>query len=215
MQTVVKSLSDLHKPERNIRRHTDKQMTEYIRSLNMFGQIRPIVVDESGEIIAGNGLYDAMLRMGKETCDCYVLSGLSAAQKKKLMLADNRVYELGITDHDAFDEILRELNGDYDIPGWDADLVAMITASTAETDEMVMDYGVYTDQEVDRINNKAVEDHVQPEARPIPAAQSTQREENTASIQAESEPVISQQDMLRAETQRYIICPHCGERICL
>ena len=64
MKITVKKLSDLHKPARNIRRHSDKQITEYVRSIEMFGQIKPLVVDENGEIIAGNGLFEALTRMG-------------------------------------------------------------------------------------------------------------------------------------------------------
>lgn len=212
MQITVKKLSDLHKPDRNVRKHTDKQLTEYVRSLEMFDQIRPIVVDESGEIIAGNGLYDALVRMGKETCDCYVLSGLSAAQKKKLMLADNRVYELGITDSDVFDAILKDLGGDFDIPGWDPDLIEMITASMADTDDMVKGYGVYEGEEVDRISSKTVEDHSPAQGAAPSYAPSTQQEERPADSHAE--PVITPEEP-RTETGRFVICPHCGERICL
>lgn len=66
MKITVKKLADLHKPAHNIRRHSDKQITEYIRSVEMFGQIKPLVVDEHGEIIAGNGLFEALTRMGRE-----------------------------------------------------------------------------------------------------------------------------------------------------
>ena len=97
MNITVKKLAELHKPAHNIRRHSDKQITEYIRSIEMFGQVKPLVVAEDGEIIAGNGLYEALLRMGRETCDCYVMVGLTDVQKKKLMMADNKVYELGFT----------------------------------------------------------------------------------------------------------------------
>lgn len=78
MNITVKKLAELHKPTHNIRRHSDKQITEYIRSIEMFGQVKPLVVAEDGEIIAGNGLYEALLRMGRETCDCYVMVGLTA-----------------------------------------------------------------------------------------------------------------------------------------
>lgn len=117
MKITVKKLSELHKPAHNIRRHSEKQLTEYIRSIEMFGQVKPLVVAEDGEIIAGNGLYEALLRMGRETCDCYVMVGLTDIQKKKLMMADNKVYELGFTDVDAIEELVKELDGDVDVPG--------------------------------------------------------------------------------------------------
>lgn len=33
-------------------------------------------------------------------------------QKKKLMMADNKVYELGFTDTDAIEQLVKELDGD-------------------------------------------------------------------------------------------------------
>lgn len=61
MIITQKKLSELHKPARNIRRHSEKQLAEYVRSIKMFGQVKPLVVAEDGEIIAGNGLYEALL----------------------------------------------------------------------------------------------------------------------------------------------------------
>lgn len=141
MNITVKKLAELHKPAHNIRRHSDKQITEYIRSIEMFGQVKPLVVAEDGEIIAGNGLYEALLRMGRETCDCYVMVGLTDVQKKKLMMADNKVYELGFTDVDAIEELVKELDGDVDVPGWDADLLEMLNSTTDEADEVISSYG--------------------------------------------------------------------------
>ena len=52
MNVTRKLLSELRRPERNVRMHTDKQLKEFRRSIEMFGQIRPIVVDEGGVILA-------------------------------------------------------------------------------------------------------------------------------------------------------------------
>lgn len=200
MEVIVKKLSELHPAATNVRRHTDKQIVEYIRSLEMFGQIKPIIADEYGEIIAGNGLYQALTQMGKETCDCYILRGLSDKQKKKLMLADNRVYELGITDMSAFDEIIKELDGDIDVPGWDEDLLSMMNAASKEVDDIVTDYGSYEESEVKRLADRG---NTVPQA-PTGATTSSVPSQN---IQANIEA--------SAETQRFIVCPKCGERICL
>ena len=61
MKVTKKPLAELHPPERNVRMHTDKQLKEFRRSVEMFGQIRPIVVDEGGTILAGNGLFETLL----------------------------------------------------------------------------------------------------------------------------------------------------------
>ena len=73
MKAVTKPLSDLRRPEKNVRMHTDKQLVEFRRSVEMFGQIRPIVCDEDGVILAGNGLYETLLSMGRTEADCYVV----------------------------------------------------------------------------------------------------------------------------------------------
>ena len=65
MRTVTKLLSELKRPEKNVRMHTDKQLTEFRRSVEMFGQIRPIVIDENNVMLAGNGLYETLLSMGR------------------------------------------------------------------------------------------------------------------------------------------------------
>ena len=69
MTITTMKLSDLVKPERNVRIHTEQQIKEFERSIRMFGQIRPIVVDEANTILAGNGLYDTLVKMGFETAE--------------------------------------------------------------------------------------------------------------------------------------------------
>lgn len=203
MKVVQKKLSQLRKMEKNIRRHSAKQLAEYVRSVRMFGQIRPLVIDEDGMILAGNGLYDALVSMGEEKADCYVVSGLTDAQKKKLMLADNRVYELGMTDTEAFDEIIRSLGGDTDVPGWDADLLETLNASVRQVTEMVERYGAYQPEDIGRYSrepqNGALHTAQQPET---PTGQA-------AAAPAETPPT----EALEAQETRFVICPRCGERI--
>ncbi|HIS45089.1 MAG TPA: ParB N-terminal domain-containing protein [Candidatus Scatomorpha merdigallinarum] len=193
MTIIRKPLSELHKPDKNVRRHTEKQIHEYIRSLEMFGQIKPVVIDDTGEIIVGNGLYEALLAMGADSCDCYVVTGLSSKQKKKLMLADNRVYELGITDTDVFDELIRELDGDVDVPGWDADLLEMLNASVDDANDMIESYGVYEPEDVETVVRRERSTVVEP---------AHHEQSNTGAA-------------LAAPVGAFVICPKCGEHICL
>ncbi len=227
MNITVKKLFELHKPAHNIRRHSEKQLTEYIRSIEMFGQVKPLVVAEDGEIIAGNGLYEALLRMGWETCDCYVMAGLTDIQKKKLMMADNKVYELGFTDVNAIEELVKELDGDVDVPGWDSDLLEMLNSTTDEADEMIGSYGDFSEKEVSSINRQNNEEHipyavtptysVEPALRPAPAVSVPPQQPSPGP--EVSTPVEPQTAALAApssvEQHRYARCPKCGELICL
>ena len=142
MQVTKLPLSELKRPERNTRMHTDKQIAECKRSVEMFGQIRPIVVDENYVMLAGNGLYDTLLAMGRTEADCYVVTGLSEKEKKKLMLADNRIFDLGVDDMDAFDALIAELGDDLDVPGYDEELLQSLIADSEEIDEIMSSYGL-------------------------------------------------------------------------
>ncbi|MBR6029187.1 MAG: ParB N-terminal domain-containing protein [Clostridia bacterium] len=203
MKVVQKKLSDLRKLEKNIRRHSPKQISEYVRSVRMFGQIRPLVIDEDGVILAGNGLYDALVSMGEEKADCYVVPGLTETQKKKLMLADNRVYELGMTDTEAFDEIIRSLGGDTDVPGWDADLLETLNASVREVNAMVDSYGSYQPEDMGRY-------HREPQNG---ALQQGSDGADGSPLSAAAPEGETQQNASQAVSARYVICPKCGERI--
>lgn len=215
MQTVKKNLSELHKTQKNVRKHSEKQIEEYIRSLSMFGQIRPLVVTEDGEILVGNGMFEALQKMGKTDCDCYVVEGLSRSQRTKLMLADNKVYELGITDFNGLDDILADLNGDFDVPGYDPELLDVILSTPDEADDKVLDYGSFepTTAEPKHDNTltasqSPVQNYEPPVRLPdgsFASADKLPAETEKSAVVAPNEPV----------NRNYVICPHCGEKIWL
>ena len=123
MKISTMKLADLIKPEKNVRIHTEQQLKEFRRSIKMFGQIRPIVVDENNVILAGNGLYDTLISMGAETADVYKYDNLTENQKKKLMIADNKIFSLGIENLDTLNSFLEDLSDDLDIPGFDEEIL--------------------------------------------------------------------------------------------
>lgn len=230
MKTVKVPLSELKKPERNVRMHTEKQLREFVRSIEMFGQIRPIVADETGTILAGNGLYEALKRMGREEADVLRVSGLTQNQKKKLMLADNKIFGLGVDDLDAFDEFLTDLKDDLDIPGFDAELLQSMVAEASEVTERLQEYGTLDEEEIADIQAA----RERKEAQMAAATQSAQMEqtEQTEEVEeaggnAESAdagpdrnglPAVgeeSAEDGTGETVRRSIICPHCGKTIWL
>ena len=70
MNITIKNLDELKFMPGNTRLHSERQIREYVRSIEMFGQLRPMVIDENNIVLAGNGLLEAMRRMGKETYAC-------------------------------------------------------------------------------------------------------------------------------------------------
>lgn len=101
MKVIKKRLDDLKHPEKNVRIHSEQQIRELKRSLEKFGQTRALVVDENNVILIGNGLYEAMVSLGYQEASVYVKTELSENDKKKLMIADNKTYALGIDNLDT------------------------------------------------------------------------------------------------------------------
>ena len=206
MKIVKKKLSDLHPPEKNVRIHSEKQTQEFVRSLEAFGQIRPIVVDESGTILAGNGLYAALIAKGETAADCYVVTGLSENEKKKLMLADNKIYSLGVDDMDVFEEFLKDLGDDLEIPGYDEELLKTITADLEDVDEMLSGYGTVTDNTKQQIAATAQKYEAQE------AVHAQEAEEVKPAQPAPDSPDEGHGEPL---PKRFIQCPECGNKIWL
>ena len=202
MKVTKKPLTELHPPERNVRMHTDKQLKEFRRSVEMFGQIRPIVVDEGGTILAGNGLFETLLSMGHTEADCYVVSGLTEAQKKKLMLADNRVFDLGVDDLAALDALVLELKDDLDIPGFEEDLLRAMVMEADEASAALSEYGTIDPERAEEIR----ETGQRYEARETAAA--ARAEDCTPSATGE-------QPQQAEQGGRFVLGPKCGERIWL
>ena len=206
MKVTRMKLSALKAPEKNVRIHSEKQTKEFVRSLEAFGQIRPIVIDEDNTILAGNGLYAALIAKGETEADCYVVKGLTQNEKKKLMLADNKIYSLGVDDMDVFEEFLRDLGDDLEIPGYDLELLETITADMSDVDEMLSGYGTISDTTKQQIATTAERYEAQ-EAEHAAAA-----EEIKPASPAPETPSEGHAEPL---PKRFIQCPKCGERIWL
>lgn len=211
MKQLTLKLSELVRPERNIRIHTEKQLEEFERSVRMFGQIRPIVVDEKNTILAGNGLYETLLRMGEEQALVYKYENLTESQKKKLMIADNKIFSLGIENLDTLNEFLEELNGDLDIPGFDEEILKQMVADADEVTEKISEYGTLDEEEIQQIK----EANEKREQKELESAS----EEGKAIVQTDLPQQGGQSATMEspesAETRRFVICPKCGEQIWL
>lgn len=210
MKIVKMKVSELKSPERNIRIHTEKQLQELERSVKMFGQIRPIVVDENKVILCGNGLYATLVKMGIETADVYKVTGLSENQKKKLMIADNKIYGLGIDDLETFNKFLDDLKDDLDIPGFDEDILKSMVAEAEVVTERISEYGTIDEDEIRAIQASKERKEALMENSSYSDTQ------NSGEENADNADSSHQTDTPEAtETQKSVICPECGCRIWL
>lgn len=206
MEVITMKLSELVKPEKNVRIHTEQQLKEFERSVTMFGQIRPIVVDENNVIMAGNGLYDTLLQMGKETADVYKYEDLTENQKKKLMIADNKIFSLGIENLDTLNSFLEDLQGDLDIPGFDEEILKQMVSEAEDITEKLSEYGTLDDEEIQNIKENAVRNE-----QKIQQAEAAQDGTHEPTL-VQEEP---QTDDETADIKKFVICPKCGEKIWL
>lgn len=205
MNVITMKLTDLKQPEKNVRIHTEQQLREFERSVRMFGQIRPIVVDEGNVILAGNGLYETLLRIGSETAEVYQYTDLTENQKKKLMIADNKIFSLGIENLDTLNSFLEDLQSDLDIPGYDSDVLRQMVSEAEEVTEKLAEYGTLDETEIQAIKDRAANQPAQQD----PGSMSAAGGEGTQTA------VMEEQAGESAEVQKFIICPKCGEKIWL
>jgi DNA modification methylase len=76
---------------RNARTHSPAQVAEIAGSIRAFGFSNPILVGEGADIVAGHGRLAAARKLGLTEAPVIVLRGLSDAQRRQLVLADNRI----------------------------------------------------------------------------------------------------------------------------
>lgn len=146
------SISVLKTPEKNTRIHPEKQIMEMRRSIQKWGQYKNIVIDENNLVLAGNGLVEAMRAEGMKKVYTMVIYDLTENEKKKLMMADNKTAGLGIDNLANIENIISELNGDFDIPGFDDDVLNSINAASDQISAALEDYGKASEENLAEID---------------------------------------------------------------
>ena len=115
---------DSIRPYENNPRLNDDAVDAVARSIQEFGWRQPIVIDETGVIVAGHTRYKAALKLGLETVPVHVALGLSEAQLKAYRLADNQTARLSDWDEDKLPielMALQEMDFDLDLTGFSGD----------------------------------------------------------------------------------------------
>lgn len=229
MNITMIPLSDLKPNPKNVRLHSAKQLEEYKRSVQKFGQTKAIVIDESYTILIGNGLYEAMKALGFTEAACFIKEGMADHDKLKMMMADNKIYSLGVDNLQAIEDIIAELGGvkDFDIPGYDADLLETLTFEPIEADDFMGGYGILDDDQKASMQKAAVRyekedaefaasaENVTPtgQNRPLEATETANTPEGDAGIGLNTEKPL--ETVGNALQRRFLICPKCGEKIWL
>jgi hypothetical protein len=188
------AIDQLKHPPRNSRIHPEHQVREIRRSLKKYGQYKNAVIDENNTILVGNGLIEAMKSEGFKKALVAVAYDLTENEKTKLMLADNKTYGLGVDDLENIQSLIAELQGDFDIPGFDDVVLKSISASAEEISQVLESYGTATNENL--LNIEARSDINRPPSD-------------------ESEPARDAREDPEYSEGQSIVCPKCGEVIWL
>jgi len=184
----------LKTPEINTRIHPEKQLNEIRRSLKKWGQYKNAVIDENYVIMAGNGMVEAMRLEGFKKVWVIVMYDMTQNEKDKLMLADNKTAGLGVDNLNNIQEIINRLAGDFDIPGFDDEVLASVSAAAEEISQAMEEYGKATDD-----NIAGIEAHA---------------DVNNAEI--DEPPADTPDTAMAAEPEKKsVICPQCGAEVWL
>ena len=105
----VRQVALLTDDPRNARRHSEKQISQILASIEQFGYVNKIAIQPNNQIIGGHATLQAIKRLGREAIDVRVVAGLTEAQYLKLGLALNKLPENSSWDRDVLSDIVGDL----------------------------------------------------------------------------------------------------------
>ena len=157
------------------------------------------------------------MSLGYQEASVYVKTELSENDKKKLMIADNKTYALGIDNLDTLNEFLEELQGDLDIPGYDEEILQQMVADADEVTEKISEYGTLDESEIQKIKEANEKREQKAAAAEISDNNSENSSENpnTSDNQSSKRQNTTETEPEITETRKFVICPNCGEKIWL
>lgn len=123
---------------RNSRTHSDEQVAQVAASIKEFGWTNPILVDETGTIIAGHGRLMAAQRLGYTEVPTITLENLTEAQKRAYVIADNKLALNAGWDEEMLAVEIEELldqGYDTDLLGFEADEIDSLLAMAHKVDD--------------------------------------------------------------------------------
>tara|TARA_R110000824_G_scaffold110918_4_gene259134 strand:- start:8758 stop:9381 length:624 start_codon:yes stop_codon:yes gene_type:complete len=129
MNITKRKVSELVEDSNNSRAHDGRNISAIEKSLEEFGQQKPIVITKENKVIAGNGTLVAAMQLGWQEIDV-VVTTLTAAKQAGFAIADNRTGELSAWDNESLANTMAELSKD----GFDMDALGF---NKGEIDQML------------------------------------------------------------------------------
>src|SRR5260370_14474523 len=117
---VCRTVGDLKPSPNNPRRHPEAQIARLMRNIARVWT-NPILIDETGTILAGHARLEAAKRLGLTEVPTLTIVGLSAAEKQAVVISDNRLPEQAIWDFELLKDhfnALIEIDFDVELTGF-------------------------------------------------------------------------------------------------
>ena len=124
------NIDEIKPYERNARIHSSKQIKQIMEAIKAFGFTNPLLIDDENNLIAGHGRLEAVKQLNIidfkdkpiQELPAIIITGLSEADKKALIIADNKIAENASWDYELLQAEFQELeaiNYDLDLMGFD------------------------------------------------------------------------------------------------
>ena len=113
------SISELKPYPNNARQHPAEQIDKIVNSINEFGLITPVIIDENNMILVGHGRTEAAKAAGLDSVPYRRITNLSDEQKRAYILADNKLSDLAEWDDELLQMELENITLDMSAFGFD------------------------------------------------------------------------------------------------
>jgi DNA modification methylase len=152
LKIEMRRVIDLIPYARNSRTHSEAQVAQIAASIKEFGWTNPILVGADNVIIAGHARLLAAQKLGMKEVPVIVLADLTLAQRKALVLADNKL----------------ALNA-----GWDEELLRL-ELQELESFDFDLELIGFNSIELDALLRDPIADEQADQAPPLPEVATTQ-----------------------------------------
>ena len=143
MNIIEKPISELKPYVNNPKIHTEKQIEQIMRSIELTHGLRqPIVIDADNVVVCGHGRLLAAQRLGMVSVPCELVDDLTEDEIAAYRLIDNEIAK-GETDWELFNEELDKI-ADVDMDDFDLDIPDSFSIDDIE------DFGGYDKNDDDR-----------------------------------------------------------------
>ena len=113
------SINELKPYENNARLHPKEQIEKIVNSINEFGFITPVIIDENNTILVGHGRTQAAKEAGLDKVPYRRITNLTEEQKRAYILADNKLSDIAEWDEELLKAELESISLDMTAFGFE------------------------------------------------------------------------------------------------